>query len=242
MSSSHVAPQAPEAVPVQDLGITDGEVNFLWWFIQGSIMNPETWGSLLNGYGFCERHAWVHINTEMAFRPRYLLAPAILYLGLLGQALSAFPPRHAVNAARTGRRLQPKGPCLLCKLKIRDASAGAASESRLAQGKSIRNLQSLASALELHWRELACPLCADHQSVQEGAHLCRNHLLAEMQSGRPVDLRAQGMLLVRLSQGVRSLQQSYMADGTNATDVDRAGLLATIGWCSGWRPLLALAH
>ena len=49
---------------------TDGEINFLWSFIQGSIVTPETWNALLRSYGFCERHAWIHIGIEMSFRDR----------------------------------------------------------------------------------------------------------------------------------------------------------------------------
>ena len=242
MTSTDAAAHKPRAVLMKDLGITDGEVNFLWWFIQGSIMNPETWGSLLKGYGFCERHAWVHINIEMAFRPRYLLPPTILYLALLGQGLSALALRRAANVGKARRRLEAEGPCLLCKLNIRGAFGGAASESRLAQGKSTRNLWSLASELEPLWQEMACPICAENEGFKEGIYLCRNHLLAEIRSGRPVDLRAQAMFLAKLSQSVRSLQQSYMAEGPKAADADRAGLLAAIGWCSGWRPLLALLN
>jgi hypothetical protein len=55
------------------LSITNGEINFLWWFIQGSIMNSDTWARLMKSYGFCERHAWIHLSIETSFRDRFLL-------------------------------------------------------------------------------------------------------------------------------------------------------------------------
>jgi hypothetical protein len=92
------------------LAITDGEVNFLWWFIQGSIMNPETWEGLMRGGGFCERHAWVHLSIEMAFRDRYLLGPAILYRALIDRFVRALRRRQPVSPAEAGRRLRSKAP------------------------------------------------------------------------------------------------------------------------------------
>ena len=62
------------------VAITEGEVNFLWSFIQGSLVNPETWNSLLGSYGFCERHAWIHMSIEMAFRDEYLLGPTNIFM------------------------------------------------------------------------------------------------------------------------------------------------------------------
>jgi hypothetical protein len=50
------------------LAITNSEINFVWSFIQGSIMIPETRNALLRAFGFCDRHAWVHLSVEMSFR------------------------------------------------------------------------------------------------------------------------------------------------------------------------------
>jgi hypothetical protein len=47
-------------------------------------------------------------------------------------------------------------------------------------------------------------------------------------------------MLRDLSERVVRHQQSFLADGPEASALDRAALIAAIGWCSGWRPLLAL--
>ena len=35
-----------------------GEIHYLYWYIQGSIMFPEIRRDLRKAWGFCERHAW----------------------------------------------------------------------------------------------------------------------------------------------------------------------------------------
>ena len=68
---------------------------------------------------------------------------------------------------------------------------------------------------------------------------CRQHLLAAMKARTPVDLVAQKAMLEDLSDRVARYQRSFSAGGPKASDRDRAALIAAIGWCSGWRPLLA---
>jgi hypothetical protein len=58
-------------------------VNFFYWFIQGSIMIPETRWRLRDASGFCQRHAWAHLAIETSFRRRFVLGPAILYEDLI---------------------------------------------------------------------------------------------------------------------------------------------------------------
>src|SRR6266699_1062624 len=88
------------------LAITDGEINFLWSFIQGSIMLPETRKALLRGFGFCDRHAWVHLSFEMSFRKQYLLGPVILYRALIEKAVQATHASDYVGWRSPMRRLQ----------------------------------------------------------------------------------------------------------------------------------------
>ncbi len=54
--------------------LSDGAVHFFYWFIQGSIMFPDTRDALMRSLGFCKRHAWACLSVEMAFRDRFLLA------------------------------------------------------------------------------------------------------------------------------------------------------------------------
>jgi hypothetical protein len=137
MRSAREVPEEPSSSAAKGahaLAITDGEVNFLWWFIQGSIMNPETWDRLMRGGGFCERHAWVHLSAETTFREWYLLGPAILYRALIEQSLRAFRPQLG-SAARLARRHEPAGSCFLCEMHLDAASSGVAPQRRLDQGR-----------------------------------------------------------------------------------------------------------
>ena len=113
--------------------VTDGEINFLWSFIQGSITVPQTGSTLLRGYGFCERHAWIHIGVEMSFRDQYLLGPTILYSELIEKSLRAIAPER-IGLHSLMRRLAAVGPCLLCALEVKNASAGACPQARLDRG------------------------------------------------------------------------------------------------------------
>lgn len=38
--------------------LSPGEIHFLWWFIQGNIMNPSPQVRLRKNWGVCERRAW----------------------------------------------------------------------------------------------------------------------------------------------------------------------------------------
>jgi hypothetical protein len=55
------------------LPLSNGEINFLWWFIQGSIMSPSTRDRLWKTWGMCERHTWGFISVEAAFRQGYMM-------------------------------------------------------------------------------------------------------------------------------------------------------------------------
>jgi hypothetical protein len=221
------------------LAVTDGEINFLWSFIQGSIMNPETWSALLRSYGFCERHAWIHISVEMAFRDQYLLGPTILYGGLIDKSL------RAVNAPRPGgslsvmRRLRAAGRCFLCAMNVKNASAGACPQARLQQGRDCGQLRKFASKLQPIWRSSLCAECSGHESDGMSINRCRQHLLAAMKARTRIDIVALTKMLQDLSDRVARYQGSFLAGGPKANDQDRAALIAAIGWCSGWRPLLA---
>jgi hypothetical protein len=40
------------------------EIRFLWWFIQGSTMNPSTRDRLRKAWRLCERHAWLWMGRR----------------------------------------------------------------------------------------------------------------------------------------------------------------------------------
>jgi hypothetical protein len=213
---------------------TDGEINFLWSFIQGSIMIPETWNALLRSRGFCARHAWIHIGVEMSFREEYLLGPAILYAGLIDEALNVMRSRHSAM-----RWLRATGPCLLCALDVENAGAGASPPVRIERGRDGNALQSFARRLEAMWSERVCSDCVGHNVPAMARSLCRGHLIDAMKARAAVNIGAQRSLLLDLSNGLGRYQRSFSPGAPRANDRDRAALIAAIGWCSGWRPLLA---
>lgn len=109
-----------ETVPFWPL--TDGEIHYLYWFMQGGIMNVDTRWALRRAWGFCARHAWAALAVEMAFRSDYLLGPAILWVDLLERCLIAW-------------RLRPTGSCTICNMGIYWATKGAAKTEVLEQGR-----------------------------------------------------------------------------------------------------------
>ena len=68
---------------------------------------------------------------------------------------------------------------------------------------------------------------------------CRQHLIAAIRAHGPVDISTQRNLLQDLYDHVARYQESFLVGGSEASDQDRAALIAAIGWCSGWRLLLS---
>lgn len=164
------------------LAITDGEINFFWSFIQGSIMIPDTWRALLRGYGFCERHAWIHLGMEMAFREQYLLGPTILYAELIDKALHALQAAEKVGLQAAARRLRAVGPCFVCAQEVHDKSGGTCPQARLDRGRDCSHLREIAEKSESLWRTWLCPDCSGRQSNEQTPNHCRRHLLAAAKS------------------------------------------------------------
>jgi len=225
----------------QQLAISDGEINFLWAFIQGSIMTPETRSVLLRGFGFCERHAWIHLSVEMAFRQRHFLGPVILYRALIDKAVQAVQPQRFASRHRI-RQLRASGPCLLCALNVSRAGAGASSQARLQRGRDSTKLCAFATNLAPLWCPKVCTLCAGTAEKADALSQCRPHLLAAAKMKKPIDLSQQRGMLQELSEHLARYERSFVAGAAEPRDYDRAALIAAIGWCCGWRPLIALLH
>jgi hypothetical protein len=219
---------------------TDEEINFLWSFIQGSIMVPETWNALLRSYGFCERHAWIHFGVEVSFRDEYLLGPTILYAELINKALHAISVPRSIGLPSLEHELRAYGTCFLCRMNLQNGFAGASPQTRLDRGRDNTTLRHFAGRLEAVWRGFLCSECAELESAGSAPTLCRHHLLAAAKAHMPVDVLTQRNLLRGLADRVARYHNSFLVGGPKANDQDRAALIAAVGWCSGWRPLLAL--
>jgi hypothetical protein len=215
--------------------LSAAEIHFLYWFIQGSIMNPETRRRLRRAWGFCERHMCGFMAVEAAFRRDFFHGPALLYEDLMGRAMRAFALFGPCQALRLRWRLRARGPCLMC-----DAGLGATSPSLYAppeivvQGRCLEPLQTFAASLRHLWEPYVCGRCAGHGSPVR----CRRHLLIDW---GPVDLARQRALVRDLVGHVTAYARSFRFEyrGT-ATEADRAGFVGALGWCSGWHTWLTL--
>jgi len=221
--------------------LSSGEVHYLYWFIQGSIMNVDTRWALRRGWGLCERHAWAALAVEMSFRPGYLLDPAILYEDLLDCCLARIPTFGPFKALRFARRLRPRGPCIMCDMRIYRAGGGMSAAGLIERGRCTEQLLGLALRHQDYWQDTVCGLCSGGGGGVET--LCRRHLI---EWSKPISsdcFERLRHLLATTERRVRNLGRSYIWEnrGSEARQ-DRAALLTAIGWMSGWRPLLALIN
>ena len=219
--------------------LSSGEVHYLYWFIQGSIMNVDTRWALRRGWGLCERHAWGALAVEMSFRPDYLLDPAILYEDLLDCCVSRFPTFGPLKAHRFACRMRPKGPCIMCDMRTYRNGGGMFRADLIAQGRRTDQLLGLALRHQEYWQNTVCGLCSGG-GVEA---LCRRHLIECEKLISSDCFESVGRLLATIESRVRNLGRSYIWEnrGSDAPQ-DRAALLTAIGWMSGWRPLLALIN
>ncbi len=226
-----------EAALAGDRRFSDGEVHYLWWFIQGSIMEPDIRWRLRRGWGLCARHAWGALLGEASYRHGYLHGPALLYEDLMARALHAFEVRGPSRDRRVARRLREKGPCLMCDMDLGSCGGGAMRGGVLREGRDPRALQRFAAETSSFWGSTVCGRCADQPSRVR----CRLHFRDDVLSGLGTDLQEQHRLLDRIVRHLLVYARSFVFEhhGTE-TDEDRAALISAVGWCSGWRGLIAV--
>jgi hypothetical protein len=221
-----------------DLVPTEAEVYYLWSYIQGSIMIPETRQRLRRAWGMCERHAFIAIAVECAHRHTFLHGPTILYHDLMGGAVAAFRVSGPFKTLQIARRLEDAGPCLMCELGY-DANKAVRTSlpGYILAGNDLANIRALASETEAYWRPAMCGECAGTGT----GRLCRLHL-RERLGQRDVDVTEQQALVEYISQHITNYHLSFWWDHRDTdTTEDRAALISAIGWCSGWRPWLVLS-
>jgi len=225
--------------PPHPLLLSNGEIHFLWWFIQGSIMSPNTREQLWKGWGMCERHAWGFLLVEASFREGYMHGPSVLYEDLMNRAEVAFLARGPMQVRRIMRHIRAKGPCLMCDMKYGPESKGAAGEDRVQKGRNLSELQSLASKTAPYWRNALCGRCAGNDSPQR----CRRHLIEDIAKGRAHDVSAHASLVSSVATHIKVYAKSF-CHGYHGieTDEDVAALISAVGWCSGWKTLLSIVQ
>lgn len=218
--------------------LSPGEVHFLWWFIQGSIMEPETRLRLRRAWGMCERHSVAALSAEAAFRYCYLHGPAILYADLMDRAARAFEMTGPLAGPRLARRLRLRGPCLMCELELGPNSLGGfISDERVAEGRDVSRLRTFMAESERHWRGAVCGRCACTASAAR----CRAHLLLDLDRNPGIELAAHRALIAQIAAHINRYRVSFRWErrGTDTAE-DRAALVSAVGWCSGWNALLCV--
>lgn len=209
--------------------LSNGEIHFLWWFIQGSIMAPAVRESLWKGWGMCERHAWGFISVEAAFRQGYMHGPAIVYDDLMRQAERVFAHRNI------SKGLHKKGPCHMCELGYGPDMKGAARPDIVKTGRDLKEIRAFARRTFPYWREAVCGRCAGTGSEMR----CRRHLREDLSARKIRDLSMHEQLVRYIARhlSVYALSFRYEYNGTE-TEEDVAALISAVGWCSGWKTLL----
>ncbi len=216
---------------------SDGEIHFLYWYMQGSIMVPETRWRLRRAWGMCERHAWGALAVETSYRPTFLHGPAVLYEDIVGRAARTFQGAGPLQALRVARRLRPTGPCMMCEMGYGPGMPAAAAQDIIERGRDFGQLRALAVRTEPHWCWAVCGVC----SGDGVAPRCRRHL-REAAKGRTLDdLPAQRRLVEAILNDLSIYSKSFVWGNHHLqSDAGRAALISAVGWCSGWRPLMAL--
>jgi hypothetical protein len=216
--------------------LSPGEIHFLWWFIQGSIMNPSTRERLRKAWGLCDRHAWGWMVVEAAFRSGYMHGPAVLYEDLMGLAMVVFEMRGPIQRERLRRSLRLKRPCLMCEEGYGSRTKGFVRKKIVQQGRNLSELQLLARRTQQYWLKAVCGRCAGTVSTQR----CRTHLIEDISRGL-TEVSEHRALVLYLSRHLFTYARSFQFEfhGTH-TEEDEAALISAVGWCSGWASLLSI--
>lgn len=155
--------------------LSPGEVHFLWWFMQGSIMDPEMRRHLRLAWGMCDRHG----------------------VGALGaEALALCGP---LARARLARRLRSRAACRMCELGYGPHSASFIARDRVEQGRNLSPLRAFLSQSRAHWMSTVCGRC----SRSAAKVCCRLHLLEALRSDPSLDLDPHRSLVDSIYRRVR---------------------------------------
>lgn len=217
--------------------LSSGEIHFLWWFIQGSIMFPSTRERLRKAWGFCGRHAWGALLVEASFRHGYMHGPAILYEDIMEKAVMAFEGRSLLKRWQIRLSLRAKGPCLMCEMNYGPESKGTARPEIIQKGRDATELKKFCQRTQKYWQKMVCGKCTGLNSWAR----CREHLLLEAEHLSPAEFKKHKNLIRIIYEHICLYSRSFRWEfrGTESTE-DEAALISAVGWCSGWQPLLSV--
>lgn len=217
--------------------LSGGEIHYLYWFIQGSIMVPHIRQRLRRAWGFCDRHAWGYLLVEAAFYRGYMHGASLLYEDLLFRALSVFNLGDPFKYWRLQRRLERKGPCPMCEMGFGPHSKGVARAYIIETGRSASELYVLAHSTQQYWEGTICGRCMGDGSVQR----CRPHLIQDISFGLIKELSIHKRLVNYIYDHIRLYHRSFRLEYQGSGTIeDMAALISAVGWCSGWKTFLSI--
>jgi hypothetical protein len=212
--------------------LADGEINYLWYFIQGSIMDPFVRWELRKSWGFCQRHTIAWLIVEAAYHSSYLHGSSILLSDLIERAQKCFPKYKLPITVEM--RLKNKKPCHMCGLGYTlDSKGSYAREETLVKGRDMNQILQFANETEMYWSKFICPLCAGMQ-YKDGI-LCRNHFLQALRNNNYSSINMEADFLRYLSGQIHYFSRSFRWEcrGTETTEC-KAALITSAGWLNGW--------
>jgi hypothetical protein len=219
--------------------LSDGEIHFLWWFIQGSIMNPFTRQRLHKAWGLCGRHAWAFICVEGELRHAWMHGPAILYEDLMERVVGVFDSLSPglLKRWRLAKDLAEKGPCIMCETGYGPDSVGYPWPNVVARVRGLRETRAFAQKTMRYWLPTICGTCSGTGAFQR----CRRHLVEDAARGGLNEIGRHRELVYYIVHHIRAYSRSFRWEcrGTETME-DLAGLINAVGWLSGWGPFLAI--
>ncbi len=218
--------------------LSPGEIHFLWWFIQGSIMFPSTRERLRKAWGFCSRHAWGGFARRSFLSSVAICTVQQFFMkDIMEKAAMAFAGKSLLKRWQIRLSLRAKGPCLMCEMNYGADSKGTARPEIIEKGEDATELKKFCARTRKYWEKMVCGKCADLNSLAR----CREHLLLEVAHLSPAEFKEHKNLIRIIYDHIGLYSRSFRWEfrGTETAE-DEAALISAVGWCSGWQPFLSI--
>jgi hypothetical protein len=203
-----------------------------------SLADPAARHSMHASWGFCGRHSRSLLSVEARSESRLGFLSALVYVDLLEQALTALTVHGPLAGFHARSSLRSRGQCPLCVTGVEpDTESLTSGETGLVPNPALSAaFGALVAESRPYWLPFACPKCL---RTGKGT-LCREHLRTTLPGASLPEARAS---LGALARSLIAYSRSFLEGGARrATAEERAGLMAAVGWCVGWREILAASY
>lgn len=226
------------------------EVDWLWSFIHGDIMEPGIREQLNRAYGLCSRHAWWVAAVEMELwkddlGPRPLDA-CVYGHDLLGYTRSRLTAPHFPSWQKVRKVMRGEGDCRICaavanslrQQSLERAPRGfdaATLERDAEEANRLVNTREWLRRTEPVWRVRVCPICESRIAgtrLPGPGHLCRPHLLEGCEPEGTV--KALTDYLGDVQWRIAGLIRSMTPRAVPPTLAQEASWIEEIAWFAGW--------